>query len=193
MVDTDIGTSTNPITLFKNVYSTIFLIFSIVLVTGLIFTEQTGLSQDVHPGLAIVVLWVAIIWLSMVEGSQASFVGLAPVDRELYKDSHPIAYKCSKICHTADNLDRYLMGRQFMVIFIVFAVNTAGAPLANSELWGLPGWITDIFLVTGFAMILLTCMVGQLNSQVNASHCMLDYCDNYFALFTLCVAMAVEF
>merc|ERR1719276_619728 len=31
-------------------------------------------------------------------------------------------------------------------------------------------------------MILLTCMVGQLASQVNASHCMLDYINNYFAI-----------
>merc|ERR1711915_807622 len=35
--------------------------------------------------------------------------------------------------------------------------------------------------------------MGQLNTQVNASHCMLDYIDNYFAVFTLWVAMAIEF
>ena len=40
------------------------------------------------------------------------------------------------------------------------------------------------------AMILFTCMVlGQLNTQVkNASLCMLDYTNNYFALFNLWVA-----
>merc|ERR1719384_441414 len=42
-------------------------------------------------------------------------------------------------------------------------------------------------------MILFTCMVGQLNTQVNASHHMLDYIDNYFGLFTLWFAMFVEF
>merc|ERR1719215_2567936 len=36
-------------------------------------------------------------------------------------------------------------------------------------------------------------MVGQLNSQVNASLCMLDYINNSFALFTFWVAMAIEF
>merc|ERR1712242_150802 len=36
-------------------------------------------------------------------------------------------------------------------------------------------------------------MVGQLNSQVNASHCMLDYLDNWFGLFTLYFANFVEF
>jgi len=47
--------------------------------------------------------------------------------------------------------------------------------------------------VTGFAMILFTCMVGQLNSQVNAAHCMLDYINTYFAVFTLYVAMIIEY
>jgi len=36
-------------------------------------------------------------------------------------------------------------------------------------------------------------MVGQLNSQVNASHCMLDYLNSYANYGTLCVAMAIEF
>ena len=46
---------------------------------GLIFTEQTRVSSDVHPGLAFVVIWLAEIWLSMVEGGQASLVGLSPI------------------------------------------------------------------------------------------------------------------
>jgi len=182
-----------PVTIFKNIYSVILLIFSITLIMGLIFTEQTGLSRDVHPGLAVVTLWAAILWLSMVEGGQASLVGLAPVDRELYKESHPITYKQSLLVHTGDNLNRYLLGRQFMVVLIVFTVNFSGAPIGGATLWGLPKWVTDIFLVTGFAMILLTCMVGQLNTQVNASHCMLDYVNNFFAVFTHYTAMLIEF
>uniref|UniRef100_A0A7S2H182 Silicon transporter n=1 Tax=Helicotheca tamesis TaxID=374047 RepID=A0A7S2H182_9STRA len=177
----------------KNIYSSCLLIFSIVIVMGLIFTEQTKLSNDVHPALAFFVLWGLVIWLGMVEGGQASLVGLAPINFDLYKDSHPITYISTKVCHVGDNLDRYLMGRQFMVIFIAFCINMAGAPLKDSELWGLPKWIIDIFLVTGFAMILLTAMIGQLATQVNASHCMLDYINSYFGVFTFYTAMAIEF
>ena len=136
---------------------------------------------------------VAILWLTMVEGGQASLVGLAPVNPELYKDSHPLAYKCTQLCHKGDNLDRYLLGRQFMVVLVVFTVNISGGPIADAELWGFPEWIMGIFFSYGLAMILFTCMVGQLNTQVNASLCMLDYINNYFALFTLYVAMAIEF
>merc|ERR1712113_384429 len=94
---------------------------------------------------------------------------------------------------SGDNLDRYLLGRQFMVVLVVFTVNMSAAPLADSEIWNLPGWVMGIFLEGGLAMILFTCNVGQLNTQVNASLCMLDYCNNYFGLFTLYFALFVEF
>jgi silicon transporter len=184
----------NPgVEMVKNVISFCALIWSIAMITGLQFSSQTGLAADVHPALAFVCLWGATIWLSFVEGGQASLVGLAPINRELYKESHPIAYKCSIMSHVGDALDRYLLGRQFMVVFIVFTINISGGPVADAELWGLPDVIISIFMGSGLAMILFTTMVGQLNSQVNASHCMLDYLNSTANYFTICVAMAVEF
>merc|ERR1712038_379470 len=162
-------------------------------IMGLIAQRKTNLSQLAHPAAAYVLIWAAIIWLTMVEGGQASLVGLVPVNKELYKDSHPKAYKCTSITNKGDNLDRYLLGRQFMVVLVVFSVNYSGGPAGVEEFWGFPGWVKNIFFETGFAMILFTCMVGQLNSQVNASLCMLDYTDNYFALVTLWVSMVIEF
>jgi silicon transporter len=179
--------------IIKYVISTIALIFSITLIMGLIFTEQTTLSSDIHPGLAFCTLLLSVTWLTMVEGSQGSLVGLAPVDRELYKESHPISYKCCAVAHEGDNLDRYLLGRQFMVVVMVFTINISGGPIADAELWGFPDWLTNMFLGSGLAMILFTCMIGQLNSQVVASLCMLDYINNYFAVFTLWVSNAIEF
>jgi len=155
--------------------------------------EQTNLSSSVHPAVAYIVFVIAIGWLTMVEGGQASLVGLAPVNKELYKHSHPKSYLSTKITNEGDNLDRYLLGRQFMVVMVVFCVNMSAAPIGNAELWGYPDWVKGIFFEFGLAMILITCMIGQLNTQVNASHCMLDYIDNYFAVFTLWVALAIEF
>ena len=183
----------DPLTLFKSVYSTILLIFSLVSVLALIGYEQTNLSRDVHPALAYVLFIGAITWLTMVEGGQASLVGLQPINTDLYKDSHPKAYKSTIISTKGDNLDRYLLGRQFMVVLVVFTVNISAAPIGDAELWGYPKWVKDTFFGFGLAMILITCMIGQLNSQVNASLCMLDYIDNYFSLFTLWVANAIEF
>jgi silicon transporter len=177
----------------KNFISFCLLILSVVIINGLIFNSQTGLSQDSHPAAAFCLLWFAVLWLSVVEGGQASLVGLAPVNKDLYKDTHPLAYKCTSLAHKGDSLDRYLMGRQFMVVFIVFSINISGGPIADAELWGLPDTFMSVFLGSGLSMILFTTMVGQLNSQVNASHCMLDYLNNWVNYITLGVAMVIEF
>jgi silicon transporter len=182
-----------PVLIFKWVYSTIALIFSCVIIMVLIFDEASSLGKDVHPGLAVVVFWAAVLWLTMVEGSQASLVGLPPVDKELYKDSHPISYKLACLIFKGDNLDRYLMGRQFMVLLIVFVINMSGGPAEGSEVFGWPETFQQIFLGSGLAMILTTANIGQLMAQVNASHCMIDYINNYFAVFTIYTAMAIEF
>lgn len=173
------GKANSVLQRIKYTYSTILLIFCIALVFGVIFTTQTELSH-VHPALAFFVLIIAIGWLTMVEGGQGAIVGLGPVKLELYKDTHKFAHMCTSLVHKGDNLDRYLLGRQFMVILIVFTVEMAGAAKGDIELWGLPHWLTNIFLTSGLAMILFTCMVGQLNSEINGCHCMLDYSKFHF-------------
>ena len=174
-------------------YATCLLIFSVYVVMNLIFTRSTKVAADAHPAVAFVVLWGGLLWLCMVEGGQGALVGLPPVDRELYKETHKISHKCTSLAHKGDNLDRYLMGRQFLVIFIVFAVELCGAPIHGIQLAWLPGWANTLFLGTGLAMILFTVQLGKVPSQVVASHCMLDYINNYFMLITMYVCMAIEF
>jgi len=185
------GTNT-PLDWIRIAISLFLVIFSIVVVLALIASGDTQLARDVHPIAAGVILWALIIWMSMVEGGQCSMVGLPPVDRELYRESHPITYKITGWGHKGDNLDRYLMGRQFMVIFINFTIGLCGAPLSGAKVLGLPDWVSAIFLGSGIAMVLQNVVVGQLTSQVNASHCMLDYINNYFMVFTYWVAAGIE-
>jgi silicon transporter len=176
----------------KIVYSLFLVGFSIVVVLALIGTGNTQLARDIHPAAAGIIMWSLIIWMSMVEGGQCSLVGLPPVDRELYRESHPITYKICGWAHKGDNLDRYLMGRQFMVIFINFTIGLCGAPLGGAEVLGLPDWVTAIFLGSGIAMVLQNVVIGQLTSQCNASQMMLDYINTHFMTFTYFVAAGIE-
>ena len=50
----------------KMAYSMVLVIFSAVIVMGLMFNEDTKISNDVHPALAVVVFWLGILWMSMV-------------------------------------------------------------------------------------------------------------------------------
>ena len=138
--------------------------------------------------------FLAVVWLSMIEGQQASLVGLPPVDPLLYKDSHPITYKNAALAFVGDNLDRYLMGRQFMVLMVVFVINQCCQPLdPKVDVLNMPDWVKFIFLDIGLGCIVFTCVLGQLHTQVNATYCMIDFINNYFALFTLYTTMVIEF
>ena len=184
-----------PLNIIKYIFSVAVLVFSIVITISLIFNKSTKLSSGVSPWLALSVLCGAIIWLGIMEGQQASLVGLTGVvDHLVYKDTHPIAYKHIQLAYWGNNLDRYVNGRQFLVVLSVFVINLCGAPLPGSEdSFGLPDIFQEIFLGSGLAMILMTAMISQLPPQVNASHCMIDFINNYFALFTLYTALVVEF
>lgn len=177
---------------FKFTYSTLLVFFCMVVIVSLILDRETKVSQDVSPALALIVIALAMGWLFMVEGGQASLVGLPPVERDLYKDSHPTTYSICSLAHKGNNLDRYIIGRQFVVLLIVFATNQCGAALKDAEVFGLSDWFLDVFLGSGISMILVTACVGQLMSQVNASHCMLDFIDTHFMTFTLYVCLAIE-
>lgn len=185
--------SDKPLDIFKYVYATCLMLFSVVIVMGLIFSEKTQLSIDAHPAVAFILCWSTLLWLSMIEGGQCSLVGLPPVPREKYEGTHPITHKICAWGHKGDNLDRYLMGRQFLVVFVVFTINISCAPVADASVFGLPDFLTKIFLEGGLAMILFTTQIGQLAAQCSASHMMLDFINNHFMLFTMYACMAVEF
>lgn len=182
-----------PCNVIKSIFSMVLLTFSTALIMGLIFTEQTKLSSLVHPALAFIVLLISVFWLANIEGSQGAIVGLAPINNELYRESHPWAYRISLLTHKGDNLDRYLLGRQFSVVLIVFAIHNCAAPIKGAELWNLPNIVQQLFLGAGLSEIFFTVMVGQLSAEVNASLCMLDYINDPFSYFTAIASLALEF
>ena len=180
-------------TVIKYVYSTALLFFSIVLVMACIFTKQTKLSSQAHPAVAFVLFWYLLIWLAMIEGGQGCLVGLQPIAKSLYVESHPVTHKCTSLSHKGDNMERFIVGRQFLVVLIVFITNMSGAANPGADVLGLPSGIQSIFLSSGLAMILTTIILGQLTAQVNAANCMLDFINNYFMLFSTYVSLGIEF
>lgn len=179
----------------KYLYSVPLLIFCVVLVMGAIFTEQTNMtSKGFSPVGAFFIFWFLIFWLAMMEGGQGALVGLQPIDESLYQTSHPKTYRSTKIVHQGDNMERFIVGRQFLVVLVVFASQLMSSATSDIELWGLPKIIIEIFLTSGVALIIVTIVLGQLTAQLNAAKCMLDFINNYFMLFLVTYAsLAMEF
>eukprot|EP00978_Attheya_sp_CCMP212_P024960 scaffold79332_cov61-Attheya_sp.AAC.1 len=89
-------------------------------------------------------------------------------------------------------MERFIVGRQFLVVLIVFILNMMGSAVADATVLGMSDVMAEIFLATGVAMILTTIMIGQLTAQINAANCMLDFINNYFMLFSTYVSLFIE-
>jgi hypothetical protein len=181
------------VTVIKYVYSMCLLIFSVIVVMSAIFTEQTKVSEEIHPLVAFFLFWLLLIWLAMIEGGQGCLVGLQPVDKSLYNVSHPTALKSTTLAHKGDNMQRFIVGRQFLVVLLVFVINMCGSAIADASVLRMSDVMNEIFLASGIAMILTTIMIGQLTAQINAANCMLDFINTHFMLFSTYVSLFIEF
>jgi len=129
------GSNDDAFTTIKSLYSIALLIFSIIIITALQVTEQTKVAEAVHPALAIVLMWACIIWLGMVEGSQGSLVGLPPVQRDLYEESHPTTFKMyvytdvSNVCDTCRCRTNLVLTPIYYVLLLSFAAPEKPSPV----------------------------------------------------------------
>ena len=159
----------------KCLASMAFLVSCIYACTAAIITRQTiGTELYSDAGLIgyITVFWVLILWLAEMEGSQSCLVGLQPVPKELFQVSHPLAYKSTLLAHWGDNMERFIVGRQFLIVFVVFVTSSMAAPKPIVSVWGLNDRITHLLLDSGIAVTANAVMLGQV-AQINAASCML--------------------
>ena len=166
----------------------VLLGFSVAVVMATLFNKDNRAytaPYNIPPGGAFVLFWFLIIWLAMMEGGQGALVGLQPVDKSLYATTHPRTLKNTKLSHKGDNMERFIIGRQFLVVLVIFIINICGSAREEGvDPLGLPKIVNAIFIDNGLAMVITTIVIGQLTAQVNAAVCLLDdFINNYFMLF----------
>jgi Silicon transporter len=177
---------------FKYGYSTCLLFFSIVVVMYAIGTEQTT-ATNIPIAVAVILFWMFLYVLAILEGTQGAIVGLLTVVPSRYQQTHPRTYKITELIsnelhhpdksddhETYNRLERYIIGRQFLVVLVVFVLSSVssaapGATLFDTTDSSFLDIITTIFLTNGIAAILVTITIGQLISQIISANCMLDF------------------
>ena len=179
---------------FKYIYSMILLGFCVTLVMACMFNESsTAIDYGIPPVGAFFLFWFLICWLAMMEGGQGCLVGLQAIEKNMYSDSHPRTFKNTAVAHEGDNMERFIIGRQFLAVLVIFLINLCGSAVANANPLNLPKEVNAVFLDNGVAMMITTIVLGQLTSQINAAVCMLDFVNNYFMLFTTYVSLGIEY
>jgi len=126
-------------------------------------------ALDGHPVLLLIIFFFVVTLLAYLEGLQVAIMALIDVNRSTFRHL-PRAYTNHKLANANHglNVQRFMVGRQFFVVFVVFL----GAQLTTySELkidW-LPSFLYVLIIQTGMPGVLFVLSFGQLMPQLIAS------------------------
>ena len=145
------------------VFSICLLIFSTISVVHAIAYEHT--TMPAFPPVAqYFALAISLFILGVLEGLQIAVVELAHNDPEQYKRIYPRAAKLLAFENRGRNVERFLMGRQVLVVFTVFV---AARITTFDGFWAsVPDAFIDSVMFSGFLGVILVVIVAQLTPQV---------------------------
>jgi hypothetical protein len=190
----------------RYLYSAVIVVFGLVVIGQGIVDKQVAIydvfGEDLPPWLAFLITILLISWLAFLEGSQAGIVGMLGVDKRQYETTHPLTHKVTSLCHSEtgldgfpkENINAFIVGRQFLVIFVVFIISQTLTFKTDQDLpFNLPSWFGEAFLESGLLGAVITIVFGQLMSQLVASKCNVDYLNSYVCYVTAVVALSIEY
>jgi len=118
-------------------------------------------------------------------------VGLQGIDLEPFKESHKRAYNALQVCYQGPNVERFLVGRQFLLLFNGFLASRVGGAADIAENngnfkigdweWDKAGVGSQIFWSNSFLLIIIIVAFAQLPTQLLAEDKMLGFMNLPFA------------
>eukprot|EP01083_Nonionella_stella_P033806 92504_1 len=167
MVHTE-STCTMISDIIRLTFSILLLIFSIISVFHAIWTSTTTLPEETFPVWSqYVCLVIALFVLGVLEGLQISVVELAHKDPNNYRKHHPRAADLLEFENKGRNVERFLMGRQVLVVFTVFI---AARITTFNGFWAeVPDTLIHSLMFSGFLGVILVVVLAQLTPQVLAA------------------------
>jgi len=156
---------------FRYLMSTLAILASVCLICyalGKGFASFPG-----HPAIHYPLLLFVLILLAYLEGLQVAILALERVDRTSFSDRKK-SFASHKLA-TADrgrNVQRFLVGRQFFVVFVVFvAAQLTTYTQMREEMKDIPKFVFILIIETGFPGALIVLAFGQLIPQhIAATH-----------------------
>eukprot|EP01083_Nonionella_stella_P021854 60490_1 len=162
-------------------------VFSIVYA----FTKHATLFPTSIPNWTLyLVLFTALFCLGVFEGLQIAVVELAHENPDEYKTFYPRAAKLLQHENTGNNVERFLIGRQVLVVLLVFVC--ARVTTFSVFIFEVPEWIMNTFMFSGFLGVILVVTVAQLTPQVLAAAYPVEFLNLYGMTFAFNVCLLVE-
>ena len=124
-----------------------------------------------------VILLVVITLLGYLKGLQVAILTLEGRDDGEWRESHPRAYQLHRLANRPMNVQRFLVGRQFYVIFVVMLISqvTTFPTVPRPQI--IPEFIWTGYTGTALYGALVVLAFGQLVPQLVSAHHEVFFCN----------------
>ena len=152
--------------LFAKILSTCLILLCIVYLLYGIIEKHNDFTNI--PSVDIILFSFGIILLGYLEGLQVAILETEHKQSDDFKESYKRGYVNHKMVTYKKNVQRFLIGRQFFVVFVVF-MNAKISTFEDYELEFMPDWFNVFLRETNMPAVLITLIIGQLFPQLVAS------------------------
>jgi len=149
---------------------------------------------QIPPIANFILLFAALTLLAYCEALHYGVVSIEKWDMEQYKDKFPRAYKTWKLVDTPNKVKKFLVGRQFFTIFVVFLISQITSfPYIPPEFIGMPRGMVLALVQTGLPGVAIVLTFGQLVSQIYVEEFTLQFINMYGCEFVVRLALGAEY
>lgn len=180
---------------WRTVLSFCICLFSIIVVTVAFVHEKNLFWKQVPFPVQQIILVVDLLLLAALEGVQISLVVLKAFPAEAYRYTHPRSYRVGQIIFKGFNFEKFLMGRQILVVVCVFLAARLTTQKDMDYLFGgrIPSWFQAALMAPGFLGVAIVATFSQLTPQIVASAYPVEFLEMMPGALGLCkVCLWVE-
>jgi hypothetical protein len=160
------------------VFAAVLAVCTFYIVIGGVVGSESSLTvmYGAPVWLTLVMMLLAILLLASLEGTQIAIVALNGKKVMSFKKTYPRGCDAIKLFQNKKMVERYLAGRQFFVIFVVFVIAQVTSfpqietlPFSDFPVQSLPSVLTFLGLQLGLFGALFVLWIGQLLPQFIAN------------------------
>jgi hypothetical protein len=149
---------------------------------------------QIEPIANFILLFAALTLLAYCEALHYGVVSIEKWDMEQYKEKFPRTYNCWKLVDTPSKVKKFLVGRQFFTIFVVFLISQITSfPFIPPNFIGMPRGMVLALIETGLPGVAIVLTFGQLVSQIFVEEFTLQFMNLYGCNFVIRLSLAAEY
>ena len=149
-------------------------------------------ALGLHPAVNFLILVVALIFLGYLEGIQVAMLEMGNADGNTWKSTHRRAYALHMLASAGSNVECFLVGRQFCVIFVCFLISQVSTfpHMTRPEAFPEALWFVCVQMALPGALVVLP--FGQLMPRLIAARHPVIFCNLPGALTVVRLCLCLE-